>query len=299
MDILWALESIRTPFLDVLITLITRLGEEMILIVVFCALFWCICKRKAYVVGIVFFFSAIIVQGMKITFRVDRPWVYDPTFTTVTGAEGTATSYAFPSGHTQAAAAYLMPLGVMLRKWKAVMIVLFTLALLVGFSRMYLGVHYLSDVLMSYVIVGIVMFLALKLYYDAPESKKNNVLFPLIILVAAAVLLVMVAVMNNAGVTAASELRDSVLAAGAAAGFSIGMYIEQRYINFSVKSKNIWIHILKFVLGLAGTVGIMEGARILGSGLVADGIRYGLMTLWITAVYPLIIKRFLAVKTEN
>jgi len=298
MEILRALETIRTPFLNVLITWITRLGEEMIIIVIFCLIFWCLSKHKAYVIGIVFFFTAIIVQGMKITFRVDRPWVYDPTFPTVTGAEGTATSYAFPSGHTQAAAAYMIPLGMLLKN-KALKFIMFALAILVAFSRMYLGVHFLSDVIVSLAIVFVATLLAIRLYYNAPDNKRSKVLFPLLITVASVVLLIIVAVLDRAGVTYASELRDSVLAAGAALGFAIGMYIEQMYINFSVKTKNVGLQILKFVLGLVGTFAIMEGARILGSGLVADGFRYAFVTLWITAVYPLIIKKFFAVKEES
>ncbi|MCL2425010.1 MAG: phosphatase PAP2 family protein [Oscillospiraceae bacterium] len=244
MDILRALESIRTPFLDVLITWITRLGEEMILIVIFCFIFWCISKRKAYVIGIVFFFTAIIVQGMKITFRVDRPWVYDPTFPTVTGAEGTATSYAFPSGHTQAAAAYLMPLGMLLKN-KVLKVIMFMLAILVAFSRMYLGVHFMSDVIVSLAIVFVATLLVIKLYYNAPDNTKNKILFPLLTIIVSVALLVLVLVLDRAGVTYASELRDSVLAAGSALGFAVGMYIEQMYIKFSVKSKNIGIHIIK------------------------------------------------------
>jgi undecaprenyl-diphosphatase len=298
MEILRALESIRTPFLDELILLITRMGEQMIIIAVFCAIFWCINKRMAYVLGIVFFMSAILVQGMKIVFRVDRPWVYDPSFTTVPGAVGAATGYAFPSGHTQNAAAYLMPLGVMLKN-KIVRIILFGLALLVAFSRMYLGVHYLSDVLVSLLIVAVILWFAIKFYYNAPENNKTEALFPLIICAATIAIFAMVIIMNLAEVTEPAKLRDSVLAGGAAAGFAVGMFIEKKYINFSVKSKNVFMQILKLILGLAGTIGIMEGARILGSGLVADAIRYGLTTLWITAIYPLLIKRFLSVKEKN
>ena len=159
--------------------------------------------------------------------------------------------------------------------------------------------HYLSDVLVSLLIVAVILWFAIKFYYNAPENNKTEALFPLIICAATIAIFAMVIIMNFAEVTEPAKLRDSVLAGGAAAGFAVGMLIEKKYINFSVKSKNIFMQILKFILGLAGTVGIMEGARILGSGLVADAIRYGLTTLWITAIYPFLIKRFLSVKEET
>ena len=116
MELLWNIQNyLRTPFLDFFFSWVTRLGEETILIVVFCLVFWCINKRTGYMVGISFFFSALLVQGMKIVFRVPRPWMTDPNIL-VLGAETAATGYAFPSGHTQNAAAWLGALAISTRK---------------------------------------------------------------------------------------------------------------------------------------------------------------------------------------
>jgi len=294
MELLRIIEGLRTPFLDTAFSLITRLGEEMILIVVFCVIYWCINKKMAYVIGVVFFLSALFVQGMKIIFRIDRPWVIDPSFTTVDGAVREATGYSFPSGHTQAAASYLGSLGALLKS-KPIKIILFALAILVAFSRMYLGVHTLEDVVVSLVITFAIVFLAMKFFYHSEDSQKKDLFLSLFMVLCSVVVIVIAAIMSHMQITEAFQLRDSVIAAGAAMGFAVGMYIERTYIRFSVKARNIPLQILKYVLGVAGIIAVQEGARIIGDGLVADGIRYFLMITWATVFYPFIIKRFFTV----
>ena len=290
MELLIFIEGIRTPFFDTFFSIITRLGEEMILIIVFCALYWCINKKMAYIIGVVFFMSALAVQGMKIVFRIARPWVIDPNFTTVEGAVREATGYSFPSGHTQNAASYLGGLGALLKPI-AVKIILFTLAILVAFSRMYLGVHTLEDVLVSLLITFVMIFITMKVF-DKDDCKKRDLIVSSVMVLFSVVVLIYAAVLNYSGVSEAYQLRDSVLAAGAAIGFAVGMFIERTYIRFSVKAQNIPMQIVKYVLGVVGIIAIQEGARIIGDGLIADGIRYFLMIMWPTAVYPLVIKRF-------
>jgi len=174
MELLRLIEGIRSPFLDTVFGLITRLGEQTILIVVFCVIFWCINKRMAYVMGVAFFLSSLVVQGMKICFRIDRPWVADPTFEPVQSAVRQATGYAFPSGHTQNAAALLGALAAQLKP-VPVKAVLVSLAVLVAFSRMYLGVHFLSDVVVSLVITFLLVWFAVKFVsHDDSVSKKRG-----------------------------------------------------------------------------------------------------------------------------
>lgn len=292
MDILWSLEGIRTPFWNTFFELITRFGEETILIVAFCVVFWSISKRMGYVMGVSFFLSSLVVQGMKIIFRIPRPWVADPNFYPVQGVVSEATGYAFPSGHTQNAAALLGSLGIQIKQ-NLVKIILFSLVLLVAFSRLYLGVHYLLDVVVSLLLTGVIVFFAYKFLAKEPESKKKELTLPLIILSCAVMVMMLIAYLYHNDITEVEQLRDSSRAAGAAIGFAIGMYIERVYIQFSVKAKNISYQIIKVLIGIVGVLIFQEGLRFLGSGLIGDSVRYFLIVIWIIVIYPLIIKKML------
>ena len=295
MDLLWSLESIRTPFWNTFFGLITRLGEETILIVVFCVIFWSISKRTGYVIGISFFLSALLVQGMKAVFRVPRPWIYDPSFSPVDGSVTEATGYAFPSGHTQNAAAWLGALGSQIKQ-NIVKFTLFFLAILVAFSRLYLGVHYLSDVVVSLLISFAVIFLACKILPEEFAGRKKELVLPLIILSSAAIVVMIIIYLYHNEITEASQLRDAAIAAGAAFGFAVGMYIERVYIQFSVKARSTLFQIIKVVIGIVGVLVFQEGFRVLGSGLIGDGARYFLIVIWIMVIYPLVIRKFFSVQ---
>ena len=110
MSFLWLLEGIRTPFLDKLMQFITYFGQEVIIIAFVCALYWCIDKRFAYLLGFTYFTAGLCVQTLKVTFRIPRPWVLDPAFHAVESAVPGATGYSFPSGHTQGATCLFYPL---------------------------------------------------------------------------------------------------------------------------------------------------------------------------------------------
>jgi membrane-associated phospholipid phosphatase len=86
--------------------------------------------------------SGIVTTSMKFGFDRDRPFVTYPNDVTKYTAAG---SPSFPSGHTAMAFNTAMTISMIYPKWYIV-VPSFAWASTVGFSRMYLGVHYPSDV---------------------------------------------------------------------------------------------------------------------------------------------------------
>ena len=138
MDFLYLLEGIRNPALDTFFSLITHLGSEIVFMVLAVVIYWCVSKPQGLYLLSVGCLGTTVNQALKITCRVPRPWVRDPNFTIVEAARADATGYSFPSGHTQSVFGVF---GCLARdaKRRTFSIIYILIAVLVGFSRMYLG----------------------------------------------------------------------------------------------------------------------------------------------------------------
>ena len=158
MEVLHWLESIRSPFLDTLMGLITQLGEDLVFTVVIIGTLWCLDKRAGFWMFFSWGLGTGINQLVKAVCKIPRPWIRDPSLKAVESAIPAATGYSFPSGHTQSVIGLFGSLSVFARKW-AVTIVSLVLILLTGFSRMYLGVHTPADVLCAFAIGFLVVML--------------------------------------------------------------------------------------------------------------------------------------------
>ena len=154
MEFLYILEGFRVPGLNEFMLAITTLGEETALLVIALIFFWCVDKRRGYYLLFTCFTGTICIQVLKMIFRIPRPWVLDPNFTIVESAREAATGYSFPSGHTQCAAGLWGGIARSAKK-RAVQIGGVALVLLVGLSRMYLGVHTPLDVGFSLLFLGL------------------------------------------------------------------------------------------------------------------------------------------------
>ena len=145
MTILRWLEGLRTPWLDSLMSAVTELGDETVFMVAGLVILWCVNKRWGFRFLLTGLTGSVVNQLLKAIFLIPRPWVLDPSFTIVESARAGATGYSFPSGHTQSAATLFGTLAMWSRRrWSTLLCV--AMVLLVGFSRMYLGVHTPADV---------------------------------------------------------------------------------------------------------------------------------------------------------
>ena len=172
MSFLYWLESIRTPFLNTLMSLITHIGEETVFLVIALLVLWCIDKKRGYILLSVGFLGTVINQFLKLTFRIPRPWVLDPNFTIVEAAREAASGYSFPSGHTQNTIDTFGTLArTSRRSWLRICCI--AIILLVAFSRMYLGVHTLWDVGVSLAVGALLVWLVYPLLDKALEHNHS------------------------------------------------------------------------------------------------------------------------------
>lgn len=293
MTFLWLLEGLRTPFLDQLMQFITYFGQEIIIIAVICALYWCADKRFAYLLGFTYFTAGLCVQSLKITFRIPRPWVLNPDFHAVESAIPGATGYSFPSGHTQGATCLFFPLALKTRKfWTKFLCILAFLS--IGFSRMYLGCHTPKDVLAS---MGISLLVsALILHFQGfflDDTRHLKLIAAILAGLSLAVAAYPLILLGN-GTIEVKYAADCCKAAGAGLGFAIGWYVERTRLNFDTRTGNIWSQILKLAAGLAAALIIKEGFSLLfGSSILAKMMEYLILVLWVLVIYPYLFSKLL------
>ncbi len=291
MKYLHLLESLRNPVFDAFFELITELGFELIALGAICIIFWCINKNFGYKMGFAYFASGMLVQGLKITFRVPRPWVREPGFTPVGNAVEKATGFSFPSGHTQSATTLFGSLAFHFKKnWaKIVCIALF---LLVGFSRNYLGVHYSSDVIVSMVLSLLCIVIFGKVFSKIENNKKYDLLVAIVLAGISLAVMVYALILENTGViTEPKYALDCCKTGGAGLGFALGWFIERRWIDFDVKTKKIWHQIAKVAVGIAVALLLKEIPKMMfGDTAIVGMVRYMFVTLWVVGIFPFIVK---------
>ena len=293
MDILKAFASLRNPVLDKLMQGVTYLGEELVFMAVALILFWCVDKWKGYFILAVGFIGTILNQFLKLAFRVPRPWVKDPSFEIVESARNGAGGYSFPSGHTQNAVGTFGGIARGTKKtWLRV--VLIVLSCLIAFSRMYLGVHYPTDVGVALVTAVVLIFVL----YPIMQKAKNDPrwmygVLGCMTMVAIGYLCYLHLWKFPADLDAdnySEGLSNGWKLFGALVGLIVAYMIDERKIRFREQAPLLG-QICKVVVGLALIVGLKSGLKavfgMISDGAFWDAARYFLIVVFAGAVWPL------------
>ena len=140
--------ALGSPFFDRFFELVTHLGDGGVFWIILTVVF--LCFKKTRVMGICMGMSLLLglIFGnliMKNLFQRTRPFYYDSASV---GLEDLLIDephdYSFPSGHTLASFNGAISIFLHNKKWGAAALVL---AALIAFSRLYLFVHFPTDIL--------------------------------------------------------------------------------------------------------------------------------------------------------
>ncbi len=306
MSFLKFLEGIRTPFFDWFFGAITYLGDEIAFLALAIIFYWCVSKRRGLYIMTVGLFGTVINQVLKLTFKIDRPWVKDPTFKPHEGSIERATGYSFPSGHTQNATGTFGSIATSSKRWWG-RIVCGALILLVAFSRMYLGVHTPLDVLTS---LGIGILLTALLYPLFKSDESTEKYMPIVVVVGMLLSLLFILYFpifgkgfSQSDVNYQSGLENAYTMAGCTIGLTLIYFIDKRYIKFDTGA-SWYVQIIKVILGLAITLLLKEGLRSPlefvcgGNELIARMVRYLIIVLFAGSVWPLTFKFFTRLRVK-
>ena len=271
LNIIRAIQSIANPFLDGLFQFITMFGEEAILIPLIAVIYWAFNKKMGEYIAYASLTSVLVNGAIKDIFKAKRP-IGEPGIRSL--RVETATGYSFPSGHTQGTASFWAAIAIYLKK-NYMYGISGLIIILVAISRLYLGVHYPKDVLFGAIFGILTSFITYKLF-----NKVNNKI---------ALYFITFIIFIPALLYAHSA--DFIKGMGTFLGFALGIYVEKKYVNFSVEGKSA-NKILRVVIGLTILILLKVGLKaVFPNKLVFHFLRYFIIVFFGIGLYPAIFKK--------
>jgi membrane-associated phospholipid phosphatase len=293
------------------------LGTEQFFLIATPAIYWCWNARLGLRLGIFLFISVSVNLALKLFIHGPRPYWID----THVNAMAAESSFGPPSGHAQTAVVYWGTLAAgIARRW-AWALAMFIM-LMVGLSRIYLGVHFPTDVLAGWVVGGLLLFTLLKLEprvvawmaRRSPGSQIAAVLIASLGLILLGVIprlllsrlssweLPIEWVENAARAFPGEEpidplaLSGIITAAGALFGLASGAIWLKTRGGFDAHGSGGQL-ILRYLLGLVGILVFWFGlGQVFPGGesllnLALRFLRYTLVGFWVSGLAPLLFVR--------
>jgi len=262
------------------------MGEQYVFMLVLAVFFWGISKKSGLIMASTLLVSLLINNVLKIIFHSPRPF---EVLNHLTGKRmETATGYSFPSGHTQGASSFYTTL-FYLYKRPLFRIFCGLIIIMVGISRVYLGVHWPQDVLAGWglgILTAWITATAINRFWDNPPGLRK---FLLISILSALILTLgmtaVVFLLFQGAVKGDDFFKSSGILIGAFSGF----LLEKKISDFDAEKGKLSIKILRIILGLGGALMLQEGLKVLfPDHFLFHTIRYLILGLWITFLFPLI-----------
>jgi len=296
----------------------TFMGNVEFYLLIMPVLYWCYDSRLGLRMAVVLTLSIAINLIFKIVVHDPRPYWVDPRVRLLTNPE---TTFGIPSGHGQNAVVLWGLLAAHFRKgwvWTAVTVIIF----FIGFSRMYLGVHFPTDVLAGWAIGIVLLALFLGLERSVVTWMKQWgewVQVTLVFAISLAVIGIGVWIsssvaadwqlpsewIQNAAAIAPDKsiaplsIKDLVLSAAVFSGIISGAILFDSRGGFDTRGP--WLKRLgRYLVGIVGILLLWQGLDVLFGllspeesllGYTLRYVRYGLIGVWISALGPIVFIR--------
>ncbi|MBI9048652.1 MAG: phosphatase PAP2 family protein [Anaerolineaceae bacterium] len=290
---------------------VTFLGEENFFMVLMPIFYWCIDMSIGYRFTLVLLLSNWINAFFKMLIHFPRPY----WLSTSIKAHVIETSFGLPSGHSTNAASIWLFLAKQYRSKKLWVAFCITMTLLIMLSRLFLGMHFISDVLAG-LLLGILL-LVVFFWAEKKFSSKIDALpiqNKIYLSIVSTVLFVLIAnfpiLINtftlppewiersiqatNGTAPAPFAIKGMMTLAGVWFSMNIG-YALLKETNHPLTTKGTPVqYLLRIVIGLAGAMALRYGIKMLypaADGILLhffDFLRYAIMTFWIAYLAPLL-----------
>ena len=265
-EIVKFMQSLRNDFLDIFFTVVTMFGEEIFLVLILVVIYFMVDKKFGEFLGFSLLSSLVINNVIKDIVKAPRPFQVDSDIVNL--RPETSTGYSFPSGHTQGASTMMYSLSIYKEKtW--LYVATGVIIPLVALSRMYIGVHFLRDVLTSILLSVLISHLAKYLFLKFHQKRIY-------------VYLIVAGIVSPFIFIASST--DLFKIYGIFVGYLVGVYFEDRYISFGMDSNKIY---LRFIVAIVMVLGIKEGLKFFPEGNFFDMLRYffvGSLGIFVTGI---------------
>lgn len=256
------LQNHANIFFDKFFLILSYLITDIPLVAILCYVYWCINKEKGVKTGFILLNGMLLNFIVKDIFKVERPYVKNNSIVNKDIKYGYG--YSFPSNHSQLSMSLLFSIKRYFNINKFY-ILGFIITVLIGVSRMYLGVHSILDVTVGFVIGFLIVKIFGFIIDKIMECKKYWYGFLFIIFGVIGIVL-----FND---------HDSLKITYLYLGFLIGFLIENKYIGYKIPKK-LYSKIINYLLGIIGIVIIYI--------LIKNEIKYFVLGFYITFIAPLI-----------
>lgn len=276
MEVISFLQSFSSDFLNFLMLFITSFGSLYFSILVVCIIYWCYNKEVGYKMALIVSCSSVLNNIVKGLVQSARPIGSEGIFSL---GEFSATGYSFPSGHAQNITVTGVTLCIFTRN-KLIFLATFVLVVLVGISRIYLGLHWPIDIL-----GGIVLSLIVSIVLNEVLAKLNY--FKIKILVLA---LILFFCFGMTFIKMDAMGQDYFKSMGLLAGIYLGHLFEDRYVYFTSSASN-FDNVMKIIIGVFTTLLIdFLFTYFLKNFYLIHIIKYMVIGFWIIGGVPFIFK---------